>query len=82
MWFMDAEAIQVLGMLSENTNGASIVKTKTRQIKSFVGLENVYTENIESTALMFAAGSPIPAIAYPGGPERVNDPLQSLDLSS
>ncbi len=81
MWFMDAEAISVLEMLSAQ-NGASVVtKTKTRQIKSIVGLENVYTENIESTALMFAAGSPIPSIAFPVHAQSVNDPLESLDLS-
>ena len=85
MWFMDAAAIQVLEMSAQKSlyNGLNApvpgTQTKTRQIKSISGLENVYTENIESTALMFAAGSPI---ISGHSKQMVSDPLQSLDLSS
>lgn len=87
MWFMDGAAIPILQLLSpENSNssqGSSLMKA--RQIESIVGLENINTENIRSTSLMFAAG--VPALSMFGEflpyevPETI-DTLESIDLSS
>lgn len=83
---MDATAIQVLEAAASNNGaaggGATGKEVKTRQIQSIVGLENVYTENIESTAIMFGAGSPLLSVFNPFFTQRVTDSLQSIDLSS
>ena len=86
MWFMDNTAIKVLEEAGKNSNsaGQNVNPFGTpRQIKSIEGLENIYTENIESTAVMFGTGQTLVPILKPGlGAPLVTDPLESLDLSS
>ena len=84
MWFMDNAAITVVENAPRNGNSAGANTNPygtPRQIKSVVGLENIYTENLESTALMFATGQPLIRVIDPSAAVII-DPLESLDLSS
>lgn len=81
---MDNAALQVLDQAPHNENSQSQAVNPygtPRQIKSIEGLENVYTENIESTALMFGTGQPLLRAFNPMAP-KIIDPLESLDLLS
>lgn len=96
MWFMDAAAIYAVKNIDNPEDFSKAIKEimlygdtfATRAINSIIGLENINTENLESSSLMFANGKALastialdnagPSIGLP----EIEDGITDIDLSS